>query len=685
MPYFYLLKQVLFTMTKIYFSPLNCIFLYSTLVCMYFMIGEANAQSKEALRYEIDAKRGGMSFTSKDALPRGREFKRLDSSYYVGWMFEGSYKFDHAADVLGFKMASNQLQKALTLLEKDFKKEIYTRTSDVFEYLKVMKYQRDWDFIAYALTQCYSNTEEADKLWKLLQKCRKVNMQLEAYADTYNYMAWTVHRNRFYTSDKYSFLCNSIDENEQYANKLLDSGIVKLRKDAELNKTIFTANYENEKMPGVWHYKSILFSYQLNIESGAYYYEKLRNTVYFPQNNYATFCMIQGKFREAEKYYDLAKEDDPGDKRMKESYYYASVLNTYKNENEKGIAELKDLIKANGSTPGFGWYNIALARNLLYNGQITIAKRYAKRAEQFKEIHIGTTLGQSHYDFSVSLLSLIIKNREIEAVKFMNKNWWYSPSDLQKLAQLTVEKYSLQFLIINQFASNPERDRVVYKLFSTESTVSFDEVWQLLDGFSVNFFLEKYRKEISQDKRYQIKRYYKLFVSKLLMKKGEYQEALTQLSSALNEIQIDPDYEKLFKARCLESMILCKLQENKKSNVEPLTNELFKIYPQLIPFSGIAPSMRLHIITSKPIEKEIKNNLDNLNINWSNNQLINIPDVYVDFIQKEGIHTARVEVKFNGATLLSATDIPLKTAKDATLQIAHAIFGIGNDDKAAKK
>jgi hypothetical protein len=643
------------------------------------------AQSRESLRYEIDAKRGGMSFTSKDALPRGREFKRLDSSYYVGWMFEGAYKFDHAADVLGFKMASEQLQKALTLLEKDFKKEIYTRTSDVFEYLKVMKYQRDWDFIAYALTQCYSNTEEVDKLWKLLQKCRKVNMQLEAYADTYNYMAWTVHRNRFYTRDKYSFLRNSIDENEQYANKLLDSGITKLRKDAELNKTIFTANYENEKIPGVWHYKSILFSYQLNIESGAYYYEKLRNTAYFPQNNFATFCMIQGKFREAEKYYNLAKEDEPGDKRMKESYYYSSVLNAYKNANKKGIEEMKSLIKANGSTPGFGWYSIALARNLIYDGQISIAKRYAQRAEQFKEIHIGTTLGQSHYDFSVSLMNLIIKNREIELVKFMNKNWWYTPSDLQKLAQLTIEKYSLQFLIINQFATNPERDRVVYKLFSTESTVSFDEVWQLLDGFSVNYFLEKYKKEISEDKRPQIKRYYKLFVGKLLLKKENYTEASAMLNSAYSEMQIDEEYEKLYKARCLEGLIQGKLGMSKKANINKESAELFRIYPQLIPFSGIAPSMKLNISGNSPLEAKLQEKLADLNVNWVKNSSPDIPLVTISFSKKGEFQLIHVDVTQNGQSLLPKVDVVYKSEQYAFQQIALGIFGIGNDDLVSTK
>ena len=60
-------------------------------------------------------------------------------------------------------------------------------------------------------------------------------------------------------------------------------------------------------MPCVWHYKSILFSYQLNIESGAHYYEKLRSTAYFPENNFATFCAIQGKFAEAEANYNIAK------------------------------------------------------------------------------------------------------------------------------------------------------------------------------------------------------------------------------------------------------------------------------------------------------------------------------------------------------------------------------------------
>ena len=134
-----------------------------------------------------------------------------------------------------------------------------------------------------------------------------------------------------------------------------------------------------------------------------------------------------------------------------------------------GINELKEVIKANGSTPGFGWYNTALARDLLYDGQIEYAKRYALKAEQFKEIHIGTTLGQSHYDFTVALMNLMIKVKEIEQLKFLDKRWYFSPNTVGLIAQKTIEKYGMQFLIINQFATNPERDNVVYKLFSTEN------------------------------------------------------------------------------------------------------------------------------------------------------------------------------------------------------------------------
>src|SRR5690606_38198078 len=107
--------------------------------------------------------------------------------------------------------------------------------------------------------------------------------------------------------------------------------------------------------------------------------------------------------------------------------------------------------------------------------------------------------GQSHYDFSIQLNKLMTKEAEWEMQRFENRNWWYNPIALGRMSQLLGEKYLQQFLIINQFAQNPERDRVIYKLFSTESTVSWDEIWYLIKDFSTRFFLNRFEKELETD------------------------------------------------------------------------------------------------------------------------------------------------------------------------------------------
>ncbi len=80
------------------------------------------AQGNAAARYEVDAKRTGVSPVDKDALPRSREFIRLDSTYYVGYMYEGMYKEDKSSDALGFKNAIAPLRKSFNLFERAYVK-----------------------------------------------------------------------------------------------------------------------------------------------------------------------------------------------------------------------------------------------------------------------------------------------------------------------------------------------------------------------------------------------------------------------------------------------------------------------------------------------------------------------------------------------------------------------------------
>src|ERR1700712_3460432 len=113
-------------------------------------------------RYEIDTKRIGVNFYDKDALPRSREFIRLDSTYYVGWYYEGMYKYDRAADYLGYKNWIAPLKKSLLLFERNYNNTL----KNMLVAGSYSPAQADIIRICNALYDSYSNVEEPDSaMW----------------------------------------------------------------------------------------------------------------------------------------------------------------------------------------------------------------------------------------------------------------------------------------------------------------------------------------------------------------------------------------------------------------------------------------------------------------------------------------------------------------------------------------
>jgi len=652
---------------------------YLLFIFLFLLAGQVGAQSLAAKRaserYEIDAKRMGVDVNSDDALPRSREFKRIDSTYYVGWMFEGTYKYNHAADYLGFKNASAPLERALSLMERDYAKQLGTRTSDLMTYFNVYKFHLDYTLTAYYLMTCYSNMEEQEKVYELLRRVVRWNFQRDFYMDAYNYLGWTVHRNRFYTSAKYPFLKNSIDANERLANSYLDSGMRKIYRNMPLNSKVFQPGYEKPDKLAVYHYKAMLYSYNFKIDSASYYYNLLREGGQMSHNNFATFRAICGDFRQAESEYRLESTNRQPDKRLQEWVYYLSILNTYKGQPKAGIQLTRDMITANGSTPGFGWYNIAEARCRLYDGETAEAYRYLNKAAEFKELHIGTTLGQTHYDFSIQLLKLMHKLQQVEAQKFEHKNWWYNIPVLGNMAQLTTEKYMQQFLIINQFSQNPERDRVIYKLFSTESTVTWDEVWYLIRDFSTNFFVDKFQKELKTDQRKYIRKYFRYFLARLEIEKGNYDEANKLLNEVLMDPDIDLQYEKLLIARTLQAQAEIAKERKDDNAYNDRMYRMYQYYPQLIPYTGLTMNMGLH--TSGNAPADFMERLKDCNINWTSSASVPAPQAYLAF---SGAGEKKKVVFYvqdaSGNRVVAQQTFLYKTAEDAA-KLAYQLFNIG--------
>ncbi len=137
--------------------------------------------------FDIDVKRAS-GISGEDMLPRSREFKRIDSTYYVGWMIEGMYKYDHAEDLLGFRNAEIPLERALDLEEHDYAKALATRTGEIMTLYPIRQFAPDYTMIAYYLMQCYLNTDQPDKAYTLLRRALKWKFQLQYSLDAYNYL-----------------------------------------------------------------------------------------------------------------------------------------------------------------------------------------------------------------------------------------------------------------------------------------------------------------------------------------------------------------------------------------------------------------------------------------------------------------------------------------------------------------
>lgn len=639
----------------------------------------AQSPAKSIQRQKIDAKRTVADINSNDAIYRGREFIRMDSNYYVGWLFEGAYKYNHAADFLGYKNAIAPLSRALKDLSRDYAKQLRTRTSDLMRYYPVYQFQMDYSYLASMLMECYININQPENAFKVVLQAKKWNFQRDYYFSAYAYLFWIVHRNRYYTHAKYSFLKNSIAENESLANSYLDSGLVQIKKNARLNATIFQPGYLDVEKQTIYHYKAIYYSYNLKIDSAMHYYRMMMDGPLFSNNNYATFLSICGDFKDAMYNYNIARTRDMGDKRLQEWAYYSSILNIYQNKPEKAITEMKDMIKAVGSTPGFGWYNIALARAESYAGLLSESERHATKAAAFKEVNIGTTLGQSQYTFSANMVALMNDIRRVQQVKFENSDWWYNVFLWPELSQLKAKQYLQQYLLVNQLAMNPERAAVIYPLFSSENTVSWDEIWYLIQDFSTSYFYKKFESEYKNDKRRLIKKYYLLFMAKLQVEQGKYKEAQVKLKQALAYPDIDPQYEKLFLARTYEALSICADKTDKKSQELEYAYKFYEAFPQLVPYSDVEMNFRLEVNGS---DDDFVDRLKDFRIHWTSENNAFLPTVQLTFRQAGGKQSVSYAVTGTaGKYLIPRQTYYYKDPEQAAVHVAYALFEIDHSGK----
>ena len=177
----------------------------------------------------------------------------------------------------------------------------------------------------------------------------------------------------------------------------------------------------------------------------------------------------------------------------------------------------------------------------------------------------------------------------------MNSGWWYDPSSLLKMARFNGQIFLMRFALVSQFANNPERQNVLYTLFSSESVIGFDEIWNVIREISPAYFTGLYKKKMEEDPRPNIRRYMKLFYGRFLYLEGENNKSRETLEDILYNTYLDTAHEKLFLARLYEGLVETYDESGRKNDRNSMIALLYRTYPQLIPYSGFKINMRLSI------------------------------------------------------------------------------------------
>jgi len=352
------------------------------------------------------------------------------------------------------------------------------------------------------------------------------------------------------------------------------------------------------------------------------------------------------------------------------------MLDVYAGRTKAAMDMCKEAIIGAGSTPGFGWYNIALCRSYMYDGQLDSAEYAIQKAADFKEIHIGTTLTQSQYEFTINMLRLQLSERKIALVKFQDKGWWYSPSALYNVAALKIQKMLIQYVLINQLSANPERDRTVYDLFCGESTTTFDETYYLIKDFSPSYFVKKYENYPKTDDRKNLQRYFKLFTYGMQWENGDEKESFEGYQELVKNVTLDTTNEKLFLGRLYEGLAKANEEYGDDNNYKFYASAIYEEYPQLMPFNGVTMKMKLTTTgvnddnTSKVID-EIKN----CKIDWSENTDAGTAQANISFVKKGDRYEATVNVKSGlNKTIVSNQKMIFKDTEGAGKELALRLF-----------
>jgi hypothetical protein len=617
----------------------------------------------------IDTLRWGFDYKSAEASRRANRAQQLDSTYYVSYLIEGYHYFDKAEEHTGLAKAVDPLQKAIDLFENDFSYCLgrnYTQ-EDIFrgEWRNLFR-QLDYFDLSNRLINCYISLEQPEEAYKAVLRLKRADFVYDF--QSFHWLAWLYFRTRIYTADEFPFLKNSIEENLQAAFDYTDSLQLKL----ENKEPYIRSEILGSVVPGSSFYNAfeeafleaprgviannlgILHGYNLSPELAASYFKKMDNEESLARTVNLGFTYHSNiDFRTAEEYF--SNVPDLGSRSRGGHWQGYSTIFIYKGSPLDGALALQQDRDKHGFTIGYGWDNLCLARMYLYSGFVDECRIALDKADKFTEVHYNTSFREDQYRFMLKTLRLLQTRYEIQEFKFERKNHWLSLDWWKNLPELLYRKYTNLYQLANELAANPERDMVYYHIFHTESIISFDELWLIIKNYNNNFFKKTFRRLTRDDPRVNLGRYYNYFTAKLLMEEEKYETAY---------------------ARIHENGALVADKESWQPQKVFHLNELYRNYPQIVPYSAVQMAFRLELSEAlqsaeQPEVQSLLDRLEDFNIEWNPPERETYPEVKLDLAEN---NTLSYQVMINREVFTQGT-VDL-SSPDAAKKLAYRLFKI---------
>ncbi len=666
---------------------------YFRILLILILLGSGSnllAQGANNTRANIDTLRWGFDYKSAEALRRAKQAQYQDSTYYVGYLIEAYHHFEKAEEHTGLVKAVTPLRKSIELYEKDYSHTLrrrYNRQDIYSGAWRDMFKQLDYYDLSNRLINAYISLEMPDSAYTAARHLQKADLVFDF--QSYHWLSWLYFRSRIYDSKKYSFLKNSIAENMNAAFAYTDSLEMRYRRNtpfirneilgAVIEGSAFYNAFYNSFIQGprgtIANTLGILHGYNFQPEEAAKYFKMMdgdESVAKMVNLGYTYHSAID--FRQAEEYF--GNVPDRGSRSRGGHWQGYSTVFVYKGEPLQGALKLQENRDKHGFTIGYGWDNLCLARMYLYGGYINESERSLEKADKFNEVHYNTSFREDQYRFMLKTLQLMKNHYDIKTIQFENRQNWLSWQWWKNAPELLYDKYTTVYKLANELAENPERNEVYYHIFHTESIISFDELWTIIHNYSNNFFVETFNKLEKQDPRINLNRYYQFFKAMFLKEEGEDEKAFDTLASILSDPRLDKDYEKLLIARIHEQCAVLADENGWGPQKEFHLNELYRIYPTLVPFSDAQMTFRLKVSadvagSDRPAVQAILGELGNFNIDWEAAEGSRYPQVELAML--DGKLAYQVTLPSRETFVRGSVDV---ASPDAAKKLVYGLFEI---------